>query len=74
MFTLKLEFPILKNVPNFTGLTVELDLYYNVWDEIKHKNNLPNLISATLKSVDTLAFRNVYFALKLLHITFAYYN
>ena len=27
---------------NFTGLAAELDLWYNVWDKIKYKNDLPN--------------------------------
>ena len=56
----------LEDFPNFTGLAAELDLWYNSWDEIKYKNDLPDSISATLKRADALAFSNIYLALKLL--------
>ena len=53
----------LEDFPNFPGLAPELDLWYNFWDEIKYKNDLRDSISATLNS---LAFPNIYLALKLL--------
>ena len=46
----------LEDFQNFTGLAAELDLWYNFWNEIKYKNDLPDSISATLKRVDALAF------------------
>ena len=42
----------LEDFTNFTGLAAELDLWYNFWVEIKHKNDLPDSISPTLKRVD----------------------
>ena len=42
-----------EDFPNFSGLA---DFWYNFWDKIKCKNDLPDSISATLKRVDTLAF------------------
>ena len=52
--------------PNFNGLDSELDLWFNFWDCAKFKNNLPNSVSVTLKSVDSLAFPDIHLALKLL--------
>ena len=45
-----------EDFPNFSGLA---DIWYNVWDKIKCKNDLPDSISATLKRVDALAFSNI---------------
>ena len=56
----------LEDFPNFTSLAAELDFWYNFWDEIKYKNDLPDSISATLKNIDALAFPDIYLALKLL--------
>ena len=52
--------------PNFNGLDSELDLWFNFWDCAKFKNNLPNSVSVTLKSVDSLVFPDIHLALKLL--------
>ena len=52
----------LEDFPNITGLAAELDFWYNFWDELKSKNDLPDSISATLKRVDALVFPNIYLA------------
>ena len=53
---------------NFNGLYVyaELDLWFNLWDCAKCKNNLSDSVSVTLEMVDSLAFPNIHLALKLL--------
>ena len=56
----------LEDFPNFTDLAAELDHWYYFWNEIKHKTDLPDSTSATLKRVDALAFTNLYLVLKLL--------
>ena len=63
----------LEDFPNFTGLAAELNLWYNFWDEIKYKNDLPDSISATLKRVGALSFPKYIFGLKTTW-NFAYYN
>ena len=49
-----------EDFPNVTGLGAELGLWYNFWDEIKYKTDLPDSTSPTLKEVDALAFPNKY--------------
>ena len=52
----KEEFIVFRNcycedLPNFTGLAEELDLWHNFWDEIKYKNNLPDSILSSQKKL-----------------------
>ena len=47
----------LEDFPNFSGLAAELDPWYNFWDEIKYKNDLPDsiYIYLALKLIGTLS-------------------
>ena len=49
-----------EDLPNVTGLGAELGLWYNFWDEIKYKTDLPDSTPPTLKEVGALAFPNKY--------------
>ena len=55
-----------EDFPNFNWLYAELDLWFNLWDCAKFKNNFSDSVSVTLKMLDSLAFRNIHLVLKLL--------
>ena len=49
-----------EDFPNFNGLAAGLDLWYNFWDEIKYKNDLPDSIYIFgLKATWDFAFYNL---------------